>query len=303
MKPQEKKALEILKQEVADFKKNQQHDFLFLMQDKEFKKLHFEENSLIIEISKDSEKNQKNIDNLKKIEKNMKKIAKKHEIDYQKLKKEHFCDKCNDTGFVDGKTCECLKKIMSNLAMKQNSLIIKTPKQDFSLFNDSKKIQITYSTLETWAKKFESSPIKNWGFFGATGTGKTHLMLTVAKMLIDDGYFVVFSTAFNLNREMLSQHTDFDDKNRDYMAKYIDCDVLFIDDLGTEPTYQNVTENYLYLICNQRMIEEKPTIFSTNLTLGEFEEKYGERIFSRLISKKSGKILLFDEQDLRLKKL
>ena len=77
---------------------------------------------------------------------------------------------------------------------------------------------------------------------------------------------------------------------------------FFIDDMGTEPKYKNVNENYLYLILNQRMIEGKPIIFSSNFDISKFEDFYGERLFSRLINKRTSKSLWFDGDDLRIEK-
>ena len=113
---------------------------------------------------------------------------------------------------------------------------------------------------------------------------------------------VLFTTAFNLNNSLLNYHVTFDSKRQDIIAPYLDTEVLIIDDLGTEPILKNVTKEYLYLIINERMLNHLPTILTTNLEMQDILVNYGERIFSRLVNKKTSIALNLDGEDLRLKK-
>ncbi len=304
MTTNQKKAYKQLKQNVQNFEKEKFFLHKNLLENQEYRSLYTQLQTLSINIAKQNKPCQKTQNQHKQTLSALEKVAKKLTNNSNLLWQEHMCKHCFDKGFVNQQPCSCLKQVMSQMLMKQSGLDLQAltlPKNDFSLFKNPQEIEQIYATLDKWALNFKNSKIKNWGFLGNTGTGKTHLMLYVLNNLIKQGYFVHFTTAFNLTQEMLSQHTDFEDKNRDYISKFLDCDVLFIDDMGTEPQYKNVNENYIYLILNQRMLENKPIIFSSNFDLAQFETFYGERIFSRLVNKRTSKMLWFDGFDLRLK--
>ena len=211
------------------------------------------------------------------------------------------CDKCNDKYYVDGKQCTCLKQELTSL-LKQESGMSKFcsfSESDFTIFSESEKMKKVYDTLEKWCNNPLSNKIINFGFFGNTGTGKTFLTQCIADKLINNGYFVYFTTAFNLHKNLIEYHTT---NNNELLQNYINCDILLIDDLGTENFIKNITENYLYTIINQRMLSNKPILFTTNLDLNGIFERYGERIFSRLVNKQNSKVIWFENTDLRLKK-
>ena len=100
---------------------------------------------------------------------------------------------------------------------------------------------------------------------------------------------------------MLNYHTTFDSQKNSILEPFLTCSCLIIDDLGTEPILKNVTKEYLYLIINERMVNDKSTIISTNLTPDQIIDRYGERIFSRLFNKTNCLKLEFTSSDLRLK--
>lgn len=105
--------------------------------------------------------------------------------------------------------------------------------------------------------------------------------------------------AFELSQNLLEWHLgSFDTKNL-MQQIFIDCDVLIIDDLGTEPIYQNISLEYMQNIIDVRIMKNKLTIISTNLKTEEFMERYGDRLASRLVM--SGNALKFDlnNSDLR----
>ena len=137
---------------------------------------------------------------------------------------------------------------------------------------------------------------------GHTGTGKTFLTECIADRLMQKNRLVLFTTAFNLNNAMFNYHISLD-ANRDEIIKpYMDSEVLIIDDLGTEPLKKNVTQEYLYLILNERMLSHKSTIITTNLMPKDIMETYGERLASRLFNKKTSIMINLEGDDLRLKK-
>jgi DNA replication protein DnaC len=137
---------------------------------------------------------------------------------------------------------------------------------------------------------------------GYTGTGKTFLIECIANELIKKNKLVLFSSSFNMNNTFLNYHISFD-PNRDQIIKpYLESQVLIIDDLGTEPMIKNVTCEYLYLILNERLLNNLPTIITTNLDMNDILTHYGERIFSRLANKKISILIKLDNEDIRLKK-
>lgn len=211
-----------------------------------------------------------------------------------------LCEKCNDNFFVDGQPCTCLKNEISKLLKSESNLSeFKTfEESNFDLFKDKTKYKKLYDIAQKWCDTPQSSKIVNFGFFGNTGNGKTFLMQCMADRLIKNGYCIYFTTAFNMLDKIFKGNAENDS---DLIKTFINCDILFIDDLGTEKYFKNQNENNLFNIINQRMIQNKPIIFSTNLELEDFLEKYGERIFSRLINKQKSKIILFDENDFRIK--
>ncbi len=306
MKTIEKKACEILASVRKKSEEDAQRNLDYALSDEKFKKLYLEERKCVVELSKkefESGKCSRGEHDIivKKINARLKEMK----LSSSDLIPKIYCKICKDKGFVNSKPCVCLKSIISQLLIEESGIKLKLEefeKCDFSLFDNRKEIEKIYSLMQAWCDKFRTSEILNWGIFGNTGTGKTHLLLCTADRLIKNGTYIYFSTAFNMIKDLLAEHTTFDKNKEQIISKYLDCEVLFIDDLGTEPIYNNVNENYLYLIVNQRTVEKKPVIFSTNLTMDEFYNRYGERIFSRLANKKHSKLLLLEGNDVRLKK-
>ena len=154
--------------------------------------------------------------------------------------------------------------------------------------------------MKTWCQT--PTTIKNIIISGASGVGKSFLLECMLSELIKQKKYVLYTTAFTMSQNLLKYHTNFDTSKESILSPYLECDVLIIDDLGSEPIFKNVSEEYLYLILNQRLFEQKPVIISTNLTLSEIQDRYGERIFSRLVSKNVSKLFKIENSDLRLKK-
>ena len=113
---------------------------------------------------------------------------------------------------------------------------------------------------------------------------------------------VKFVTAFNFNQDMLKYHCASLDEKSVIMEDYLDAEILFIDDLGTENKINNITVEYLYSVINDRLVNHKKTVISTNLDFAQIQNEYGERLFSRLSHKKQGIRINFEGCDLRRKK-
>lgn len=216
----------------------------------------------------------------------------------------YSCKKCNDTGIVNGKFCKCLESEINNILMKDISGAVDkshTFESCSSKFLADNNLEKTYKIMQEWVKKYPESKYKNIVLLGNPGTGKTYLTDCIANGLISKHEVVNFVTAFNLNNSMLNYHTTFDDSKGSIIEPFLNCPVLIIDDLGTEPILKNITKEYLYLIVNERIINNKCTIISSNLTPNEIIDRYGERIYSRLFNKLNCLTVNFTGKDLRLK--
>ncbi|MBQ6709057.1 MAG: ATP-binding protein [Clostridia bacterium] len=254
-------------------------------------------------------------------EKNLSAQAKRAEIlrsmglpeDY--LTVSYTCKICEDKGFVDGKMCECHRSLLRQLSYAE--LCLKAPLEKSTFEN----FELKYYPVET-DPKFKISPKAKMGeiyeycrnyaddfssksesifMYGATGLGKTHLSLAIAGEVIKKGYGVIYGSAQNLLSKLENER--FGRATADDVAAedaVLECDLLIIDDLGAEFT-TSFTVAAVYNIINTRILEGKPTIISTNLSLKELEDKYTQRITSRIIGNYTS--LFFCGKDIRQQKI
>ena len=225
--------------------------------------------------------------------------------DYTDLK--YDCSLCEDTGYQGAKMCSCLKNALTLKGYESSGIINLLRTQSFESFSleeypiESRDVMKRNCALLTdFANNF---PNKKDFFLlvGGTGLGKTHLSTSVAKTMIDRGYDVVYEIAQNI-------FSDFEtDRFRNHYSdtellseKYFECDLLIIDDLGTEIVTAS-TVSYLYNIINTRINKNLPIIINTNLNAKEIKNIYHERITSRLFGEFN--IVKFEGKDIRRKKL
>ena len=196
----------------------------------------------------------------------------------------YTCPDCKDSGYIDGKKCHCFKQAIINTVYAQSNI-----RQILRIEN-----------FDNFRYDFYSKEEKNLLFYGKTGVGKTFLTNCVAKELLDHGYSVIYFTAFQLF-DILSKGVF--EKDSDAIATHqniFDCDLLVIDDLGTE-LINSFTSSQLFLCVNERLIRQKSTIISTNLSVERIKESYSERTFSRILDSYTF-INLFTEEDIRKQK-
>ncbi len=221
--------------------------------------------------------------------------------DYTDLR--HQCNKCCDQGYINGKICSCLKNALITKQLEASGvgqLISGQSFENFSLdmYAENVREQMSYllDDLKSYAQNFDKEKA-NLLFVGGTGLGKTHLSTALAKAIIEKGYYVVYETATNI-------FSDFEnDRFRDRYAgeepvstKYMECDLLIIDDLGTE-VVTNFTVSCLYNLINTRLNKKLPIILSTNLNSQEIKKLYNDRITSRLFGDFA--IKFFKGEDIR----
>lgn len=218
--------------------------------------------------------------------------------DYMEL--HYFCPQCRDTGYVDGKKCRCFKKEEISLLYSQSNIQEVLKRENFSTFTfdyyDDKEVirQIgmtvadymrqVYGWCTDYVKGFQDKG-GNLIFTGSTGVGKTFLTNCIAKALIDQYQSVIYLSANDLF-DIFSKnkfHYDTEEEMRDLYQYVLDCDLLIIDDLGTELNNTFVSSQLFYCI-NERLVREKATIISTNLSMDMLRDTYSDRISSRIIS-------------------
>lgn len=236
--------------------------------------------------------------------------------DYLNLR--YHCCKCKDTGFIGNEKCSCFKQAIADLIYAGSNIKSVLEHENFSTFSFKyysddyideatglsplSNMQKIVAGCKSFVRHFDTKH-DNLLFLGNTGVGKTFLANCIAKELLDRGYTVVYLTAFRLF-EILEKNKFGKNEEAAYTAsnqfEYIlDCDLLIIDDLGTELN-NSFTTSQLYLIINERLLKQKSTIISTNLSLDNLNNNYGERINSRIISNYSIRRIV--GEDIRLHK-
>lgn len=199
----------------------------------------------------------------------------------------YTCPKCNDTGYTDNSAmCECFSKLCGKLEADEINKHSHLELSSFDTFNLSYYKDNDYFTmkrifeyLKSYADNFTTDS-ENILIFGETGLGKTHLSLAVANKVLEKGYSVVYDSTINILHEIEKEHFSYEHSSEmtDLVMK---TDLLILDDLGTEyltPFYSST----IYNIINTRLNFKKPTIISTNLTHEEIQERYDERVVSRI---------------------
>ena len=217
------------------------------------------------------------------------------------------CAACSDTGFVGTKMCSCLKELLLHkniLSSGMGSLIDRQSFDNFDLNwyrtgeDDYKRMSRNLAAARDFAEKFGTKQ-ENLLLIGSTGTGKTHLSTSIAKEVISRGFDVLYDSAQNIITAFENDRfkSGYGQKERE-SEKYFECELLIIDDLGTEFINQ-FTVSTLYNLINTRQNRGVSTIISTNLSAEELGAKYEGRIYSRIIGC-DYKVLFFSGRDHRI---
>jgi len=221
----------------------------------------------------------------------------KNNLDKSLLYPKFDCKICNDTGVNDGKICKCLQKELNRkisiTTSSQNVFKSFENSNDEILTEEDKKV---YTLIKSWCEKFPQVTKINVNIMGGSGSGKTFLMECVANELMKKSVAVTYKTAFEFNELARMYHIG---KSYDF-SDLMNAEVLFIDDLGTEPVLKNITKEYLYNLINTRQNKNLPTFITTNLSLENILSRYDERIFSRLANKNLTLNLCLSSKDKRI---
>ncbi len=206
---------------------------------------------------------------------------------------ENFCPQCKDTGYVNGQLCQCVKDIASEMCYA--TLISQMPldeskfenfdlnyyraEKDENGISPRNQMTAVLNTCREFAESFPNG--KNLLLTGSSGLGKTHLSLAVANVVLKKGYHVIYGSAQNLINEVNRETFDHSGSTEKIDALNT-CDLLIIDDLGTEFATQ-FSVSTVYNIINTRLMRGLSTIISTNLNIKQISEAYNERVASRII--------------------
>lgn len=260
----------------------------------------------------------------------LKNLQDKYDSELQRLgvDKNYFepdfdCKECKDTGFVKNsdntlEMCKCFKQRIINETYNESNML-KLEDENFNTFDtgyysknvDKEKYGIDKSPLDNimnilseskkLCENIDSKKQKNLLFTGNTGLGKTFLANAMAYYLINEGKSVIYQTAPILMDKIIEYKFSYDKtlSSKSEYSKILNCDLLIIDDLGTE-TMSNMKFTELFNIINTRLLNNKKIVISTNLSLNELYNLYDERVMSRILG--SFNIYKFVGEDIRLKK-
>jgi len=219
----------------------------------------------------------------------------------------YTCIDCKDTGYIGDTQCHCLKNRILRTLYAQSNIEDVLERENFrtltyDYYNDSEIPQMRdiVSRCKDFVCNFDNE-YRNILLLGHSGVGKTFLTNCIAKDLLDSGHSVIYFTSFQMF-DTLSKYAFSYDDDEEILGKCEDifsCDLLIIDDLGTENTNSFVSSS-LFRVVNERDIRRKSTIISTNLSLHDLNDRYAERSMSRIFGQYD--TIKPDIQDIRLKK-
>ena len=205
-----------------------------------------------------------------------------------------ICAVCSGQGYVGSSMCSCLAELCRQ-EQKKELTVLSAGRESFDQFrldyySDKPDPRTGFSPRSVMERTFQncrryamgfSMKAGNLLFSGNAGLGKTFLSACIARSVADQGFSVVYESAGHLFAALEKARFEGNEDNRRAAAKYADCDLLIVDDLGTELPGQFVTAA-LYSLVNDRLLENRPTIISTNLVEDDFAKRYGPQIASRL---------------------
>ena len=203
------------------------------------------------------------------------------------------CKLCNDSGYANGELCQCVKDVAAKICY--SSLLSDMPLDcstfesfDLGFYSDEKnekgvsprrQMTAVFKVCRDFAENFPEG--KSLMFTGSSGLGKTHLSLAIANVVLKKGYSVIYGSAQNLISEV-SRETFDRSGSTEKIDSLNSCDLLILDDLGTEFSTA-LSSSIVYNIINTRQMKGLSTIISTNLDIKQINDTYSERVASRII--------------------
>lgn len=257
----------------------------------------------------------KSKEDIEKLRLNKENLLRQHNIPSDYLEIKYNCNYCEDKGFLPtGEKCKCLKQEIINEAYKMSNLNKVLSKENFNNFDFNifspiipegsnmsprENMLDIFSICEKFVLDFNKENDENLLFYGSTGLGKTYMCNCIAKDLLDRGHVVIYQTSFRI-LEIIEEYKFRKDPNNkladENYKNLFDCDLLIIDDLGTELN-NSFTSGEIFNIVNTRLVSGKKIIISTNLSPSQLGKTYTQRTLSRILDK--FRLIKFIGNDLR----
>lgn len=221
------------------------------------------------------------------------------------LNEKPLCPLCGDRGWRGAVMCGCLRALCEEEQVKKLTSVMNMKGQAFSAFRkdyypvqNQAKMEMVYQVCLSYAQNFPDFFLRNLFFTGAPGLGKTFLSVCIAREVGAQGHSVVYDSAIHIFDRLEAAKFSGDAEAKEESARYLSCDLLVLDDLGSEMTVPSV-QSALYNIINTRLIDDRHTIISTNLSVGEVERRYSAQVYSRILG--DYKVFTFQGTDIRQK--
>ena len=217
--------------------------------------------------------------------------------------KDTMCELCSATGYTKGKLCKCVMAGYTRRLMEQSGVDLNTSPVFCTKTFDEKTapaIKKVYTLLQTFCDKFPNTARRNIVLCGGTGTGKTHAVRTMAARVANAGHSVIYTTAFDLVQIFGSHKNNWGVSDK--FDAVLECDLLIIDDLGSEPQIKNITQEYLFNLVNQRTLHGRHMVVTTNMDVQGLFDTYDQRTAGRLVDKSASVVINMPGSDLRLKR-
>ena len=215
---------------------------------------------------------------------------------------QYSCPICRDTGLVEGARCRCFKQALTKRLYEKSNIKNVLEKKNFSTLRhdlqigeDLRLFEKAYAKSVQFVEEFGTT-YRNLCFSGTVGTGKSFLSNCILNELLKQNYSCIYYTAptlFDTIANYKFRHVQGIMNPTDLLYT---CDLLVIDDLGTEMTNNFTISEFLTLL-NQRNLAAKSTVISTNLSLENLNDTYSDRVFSRLFA--NFEICILSGQDIR----
>lgn len=228
------------------------------------------------------------------------------------------CPKCGDTGWVGAQMCDCLKIVYAQEQVKELSKLLNVGEQSFDQFSldwysplpwpgesisPRENMELVYEVCLNYAQKFGKFFFQNLFLTGDPGLGKTFLSACIARTVAENGFSVVYDTASTIFTQFeegkFARDTEEGRQAREETNRYLHCDLLILDDLGSEartPFFQSA----LYTLVNTRLVEGRATVISSNLSMEGIRNRYSGQVASRLEGEYQ--TLRFYGEDIRLQR-
>ncbi len=234
------------------------------------------------------------------------------------LEPNYHCKLCNDSGYVGTRRCQCLEQLLRQFASQElggtglenfrfENFSLAYYGQELTPDGGSAQQQMAgiFTYCQGYARDFDPKHSPSLLFTGGTGLGKTHLSLAIAREVINKGHGVIYASVQNLMARLEEERFQSggyygEEAEQRYMDMVLECDLLILDDLGTEFLNQFVSSS-IYNLINTRLLQNRPTIISTNLLPPDMSKRYSDRLVSRLYGNYLR--LNFVGKDVRLQKL